>query len=230
MPWLSRRRRLATLLLRRNVIRHAFQLRIGWLSIMSLLSWTRCHRVSALPPPSALPPSLTLRPDFIKNGGHLTRRTARPDRDRRTMTDAWDPTSSRVPLLPIRQASAHIERSGVSFPSGRSLPRRRRSAKGTAADDGIQHHTLDQAQHMATCDAMIIGTGQAGTALARRIAGQGMKAAIVERGRFGGTCVTTGCTPTKPLVASAYAAHLAQRRLWVQRSQRQDRYEAHQSA
>jgi pyruvate/2-oxoglutarate dehydrogenase complex dihydrolipoamide dehydrogenase (E3) component len=70
---------------------------------------------------------------------------------------------------------------------------------------------LDQEQHMPTYDAIIIGTGQAGPALARRIAGQGMKVAIVERGRFGGTCINTGCTPTKTLVASAYAAHVARR-------------------
>lgn len=60
-------------------------------------------------------------------------------------------------------------------------------------------------------DAIIIGTGQAGPALAARLAGAGMKVAIVERGRFGGTCVNTGCIPTKTLVASAYAAHLARR-------------------
>jgi pyruvate/2-oxoglutarate dehydrogenase complex dihydrolipoamide dehydrogenase (E3) component len=64
---------------------------------------------------------------------------------------------------------------------------------------------------MATYDAIIIGTGQAGPALARRLAGAGMKVAIVERGRFGGTCVNTGCTPTKTLVASAYALHVARR-------------------
>lgn len=64
---------------------------------------------------------------------------------------------------------------------------------------------------MTAYDAIIIGTGQAGPALARRMAGSGMKVAIVERGRFGGTCVNTGCTPTKTLVASAYAAHVARR-------------------
>ena len=64
---------------------------------------------------------------------------------------------------------------------------------------------------MPTYDAIIIGTGQAGPALARRLAGSGMKVAIVERGRFGGTCVNTGCTPTKTLVASAYAMHVARR-------------------
>src|SRR3984957_14948001 len=64
---------------------------------------------------------------------------------------------------------------------------------------------------MTAYDAIIIGTGQAGPALARRIAGLGMQVAVVERGRFGGTCVNTGCTPTKTLVASAYAAHVARR-------------------
>src|SRR5271154_2280165 len=64
---------------------------------------------------------------------------------------------------------------------------------------------------MAAYDAIIIGTGQAGPALARRIAGSGMQVAIIERGRFGGTCVNTGCTPTKTMVASAYAAHVARR-------------------
>lgn len=60
-------------------------------------------------------------------------------------------------------------------------------------------------------DAVVIGTGQAGPSLAVRLAGAGWSVAIVERGRFGGTCVNTGCMPTKTLVASAYAAHLARR-------------------
>jgi pyruvate/2-oxoglutarate dehydrogenase complex dihydrolipoamide dehydrogenase (E3) component len=59
-------------------------------------------------------------------------------------------------------------------------------------------------------DAIIIGTGQSGPSLAARLAGVGRKVAIIERNRFGGTCVNTGCMPTKALVASAYAAHLAQ--------------------
>ena len=64
---------------------------------------------------------------------------------------------------------------------------------------------------MTRYDAIIIGTGQSGPALARRMAGSGMKIAIIERHRFGGTCVNTGCTPTKTLVASAYAIHTARR-------------------
>jgi pyruvate/2-oxoglutarate dehydrogenase complex dihydrolipoamide dehydrogenase (E3) component len=64
---------------------------------------------------------------------------------------------------------------------------------------------------MKAFDAIIIGTGQSGPSLAHRLAGAGMRVAIIERHRFGGTCVNTGCTPTKTLVASAYAAHLARR-------------------
>ncbi|MFM9846262.1 MAG: FAD-containing oxidoreductase [Hyphomicrobiaceae bacterium] len=64
---------------------------------------------------------------------------------------------------------------------------------------------------MSEFDAIVIGTGQAGPALAHRLAGAGRRVAIIERHRFGGTCVNTGCTPTKTLVASAYAAHLARR-------------------
>ena len=60
-------------------------------------------------------------------------------------------------------------------------------------------------------EAIIIGTGQAGPSLAARLAASGMRIAIVERGRFGGTCVNTGCTPTKTLVASACAARLVRR-------------------
>jgi pyruvate/2-oxoglutarate dehydrogenase complex dihydrolipoamide dehydrogenase (E3) component len=60
-------------------------------------------------------------------------------------------------------------------------------------------------------DAIVIGTGQAGPSLARRLAAAGWRVAVVEQGRFGGTCVNTGCTPTKAMVASAYAAHLARR-------------------
>lgn len=64
---------------------------------------------------------------------------------------------------------------------------------------------------MPNYDAIIIGTGQSGPALARRLVAAGWKIAIIERKLFGGTCVNTGCTPTKTLVASAYAAHLARR-------------------
>ncbi|MBV8107170.1 MAG: FAD-dependent oxidoreductase, partial [Hyphomicrobiales bacterium] len=64
---------------------------------------------------------------------------------------------------------------------------------------------------MPDFDAIIIGTGQAGPSLAFRLAGAGMKVAVVERSLVGGTCVNTGCTPTKAMVASAYAARIARR-------------------
>ena len=60
-------------------------------------------------------------------------------------------------------------------------------------------------------DAIVIGTGQSGPFLAVRMATAGKRVAIVERNRFGGTCVNTGCIPTKTLVASAYAAHMTRR-------------------
>ena len=60
-------------------------------------------------------------------------------------------------------------------------------------------------------DAIVIGTGQAGPSLAAELAGAGQRVAVVERHRFGGTCVNVGCTPTKALVASARAAYVARR-------------------
>jgi pyruvate/2-oxoglutarate dehydrogenase complex dihydrolipoamide dehydrogenase (E3) component len=64
---------------------------------------------------------------------------------------------------------------------------------------------------MPSHDAIVIGTGQSGPALARRLVAAGQNVAVIERKFFGGTCVNTGCTPTKTLVASAYAAYLARR-------------------
>ncbi len=58
-------------------------------------------------------------------------------------------------------------------------------------------------------DAIIIGAGQAGPSLAGRLTQAGRKVAFIERKLFGGTCVNTGCTPTKAMVASAYVAHKA---------------------
>jgi pyruvate/2-oxoglutarate dehydrogenase complex dihydrolipoamide dehydrogenase (E3) component len=64
---------------------------------------------------------------------------------------------------------------------------------------------------MPSYDAIIIGAGQSGPALARRLVAAGRRVAIIERKLFGGTCVNTGCTPTKTLAASAYVAHVARR-------------------
>ncbi len=60
-------------------------------------------------------------------------------------------------------------------------------------------------------DAIVIGTGQSGPALASRLNREGQKTAVVERKLLGGTCVNVGCIPTKALVASARAAHMARR-------------------
>jgi pyruvate/2-oxoglutarate dehydrogenase complex dihydrolipoamide dehydrogenase (E3) component len=62
-----------------------------------------------------------------------------------------------------------------------------------------------------TFDAIVVGAGQAGPSLVGRLTQAGKKVAMVERKLFGGTCVNNGCTPTKAMVASAHAAHLARR-------------------
>src|SRR4029453_13860666 len=64
---------------------------------------------------------------------------------------------------------------------------------------------------MKEYDAIIIGTGQAGPSLASRLVAAGKRVAVIERKLFGGTCVNTGCIPTKTLVATAYAAQTARR-------------------
>jgi pyruvate/2-oxoglutarate dehydrogenase complex dihydrolipoamide dehydrogenase (E3) component len=75
----------------------------------------------------------------------------------------------------------------------------------------VAPHVLPHFAMTMTYDAIIIGTGQAGPFLAQRLAGAGMKVAIIERKLFGGTCVNTGCVPTKTMVASAHAAHMVRR-------------------
>jgi pyruvate/2-oxoglutarate dehydrogenase complex dihydrolipoamide dehydrogenase (E3) component len=64
---------------------------------------------------------------------------------------------------------------------------------------------------MMKYDAIVVGAGQAGPSLAKDLAGAGRSVALVERGAFGGTCINTGCTPTKTLIASARVAHMARR-------------------
>jgi len=62
-----------------------------------------------------------------------------------------------------------------------------------------------------TFDAIVVGAGQAGPAIAQRCSREGLRTAVIERGAVGGTCVNTGCIPTKALVGSARAVHLARR-------------------
>ena len=75
------------------------------------------------------------------------------------------------------------------------------SDKATRASLTVERHDV-----MPSYDAIIIGAGQSGPALARRLVAAGRRVAIIERKLFGGTCVNTGCTPTKTLAASAYVA------------------------
>jgi pyruvate/2-oxoglutarate dehydrogenase complex dihydrolipoamide dehydrogenase (E3) component len=72
-----------------------------------------------------------------------------------------------------------------------------------------------------TFDIIVIGSGQAGVPLATRLAGAGKRVLLAERGDLGGTCINTGCTPTKTMIASARAAHVARTsaRLGVQARQ-----------
>ncbi|MEO7938786.1 MAG: FAD-dependent oxidoreductase, partial [Burkholderiaceae bacterium] len=60
-------------------------------------------------------------------------------------------------------------------------------------------------------DAIVIGAGQAGPAIAARCSKEGLRTAIIERSHFGGTCVNVGCIPTKTMVASARSIHMARR-------------------
>src|SRR6516162_4215056 len=62
---------------------------------------------------------------------------------------------------------------------------------------------------MRESDVIIVGSGQAGTPLATRFAAAGKSVILFERGELGGTCTNTGCTPTKTMIASARAAHVA---------------------
>src|SRR5262250_141450 len=58
-------------------------------------------------------------------------------------------------------------------------------------------------------DAIVIGSGQGGNPLAHKLADLGWQVALIERAQLGGTCINTGCTPTKTMVASAQVAHYA---------------------
>src|SRR5579885_532693 len=71
---------------------------------------------------------------------------------------------------------------------------------------------------MVRADVLVVGSGQAGVPLAARLAAAGKRVVLFERGDLGGTCINVGCTPTKTMVASARAAHVARtaRRLGVE--------------
>src|SRR5437660_9198723 len=62
---------------------------------------------------------------------------------------------------------------------------------------------------MSKYDAIVIGSGQAGNPLSQNLADHGWTVALIEREHLGGTCINTGCTPTKTMVMSAQVAHYA---------------------
>ena len=62
---------------------------------------------------------------------------------------------------------------------------------------------------MSHFDAIVIGSGQAGNPLSQELADLGWKVALIEKDQLGGTCVNTGCTPTKTMISSAQVAHYA---------------------
>src|SRR5436305_7438103 len=62
---------------------------------------------------------------------------------------------------------------------------------------------------MSRYDAAVIGSGQAGTPLSQKLADHGWTVALIEKEHLGGTCVNTGCTPTKTMIACAQVAHYA---------------------
>ena len=64
-------------------------------------------------------------------------------------------------------------------------------------------------RHHRDFDVIVVGTGQAGVPLADRLARAGKRVLVAERGELGGTCTNSGCTPTKTMIASARAAHVA---------------------
>jgi pyruvate/2-oxoglutarate dehydrogenase complex dihydrolipoamide dehydrogenase (E3) component len=68
---------------------------------------------------------------------------------------------------------------------------------------------LEEDELMARFDAIVIGSGQAGNPLSQKLADQGWSVALIEMEHLGGTCINTGCTPTKTMVASAQVAHYA---------------------
>src|SRR5690606_32662375 len=96
-------------------------------------------------------------------------------------------------------------------PSRRRLRPRpaRRTRRGRGGHRRRLPHRLEP--RMKSFDAIIIGAGQAGVPLAGRLASEGRAVALIERKFLGGTCVNAGCKPTKTLVASARAGHIAYR-------------------
>src|ERR1019366_2451446 len=87
-----------------------------------------------------------------------------------------------------------------------------RASPGNLHFPGLRYIILDAPMTTPQqFDAIVIGSGQAGTPLSTALAEAGMRTALIEREHVGGTCVNEGCTPTKTMVASARVAYLARR-------------------
>ena len=87
------------------------------------------------------------------------------------------------------------------------------TSAGVANADSVRDHgvgsSAKKGAHQMTYDAIVIGSGQGGNPLSHALADRGWQVALIEREHLGGTCINTGCTPTKTMVASAQVAHYA---------------------
>src|SRR5262249_17477867 len=88
-----------------------------------------------------------------------------------------------------------VDREDRHFPAAQERPQFNRSS--------------EEGRSMIHYDAVVIGSGQAGTPLSQKLDEQNLNVALIEKEHLGGTCVNTGCTPTKTMVASAQVAHYA---------------------
>src|SRR5216683_7822292 len=92
---------------------------------------------------------------------------------------------------------------------GESAPRRTTPVWTFAFSDPLRESSTSGGGEFMKFDAVVIGSGQGGNPLCHRLADKGWNVALVERSHLGGTCINTGCTPTKTMVASAQVAHYA---------------------
>src|SRR6185503_6667888 len=122
--------------------------------------------------------------------------------------------SKRVPQIAVLLCAPLREREGNAGFEGRTCSGSHGEEQGGGEQNGAHrlkssaYHTGCMSEHF---DAIVIGAGQAGPALAARLGSEGLKTAIIERKLLGGTCVNVGCIPTKTLVGSARAIHMARR-------------------